>query len=257
MKDKPAGQCFKVGRLRGMEQNDVDGEENIAAILLEDIRAKQMARPKPRAIGKQKPRRIMFPGDFVDKRTDSRYRSGPVIRTFLTEKERILLAVGQLPSWDELREMSKKEQLEIMRPLVARGMTDREMAQLFGDEVRPKDVANRRQSLGLKKLHRKGGRLVPVFYNDKGEKPEEVKGVDVSLPPVDDIRMRFSVGGKYTADMLSRRLMSIATLLSDEGFIQSDYLYEVKISIVETNEQQTAKTPAIADEAAASLEEMA
>lgn len=241
--------------------------ESIERLIMDDAREKSRSRPRPRAISKTNPRRVLLPADFIDRRTDARYRSGPVIRSRLNEKERILLAIGPLPSWNDLCDLPRDEQTAILRPLVIdQDLTDRRIAELFGPEVTTKQVTNRRQSLGLKKFVRKGGRLVPVTSIKGEQRREPVNGASkpverpaaaaVTSDPMDDIRMRFSVGGKYPADKLSNRLMSLATLLSDSGFAESGYLYEVQIKIVETNERaETKPLNGVTNEAAAAKED--
>lgn len=245
--------------------------KTIAQLLFDDAREKSRSRPRARAVSKKNPRRVLLPADFIDRRTDARYRSGPVIRSRLNEKERILLAIGPLPSWNDLCDLPRDEQTAILRPLVIeQDLTDRRIAELFGPEVTTKQVTNRRQSLGLKKFVRKDGQYVRLSYNEDGKstkKPSQTTSrqttpatrpapAPVQADPMDDIRMRFSIGGKYSAETLSNRLMSLATLLSDSGFAESGYLYEVQIKIVETNEQaKTTQLNGATNEAAAAKED--
>ena len=227
--------------------------ESIEQMLTDDARDKARNRPKPRAVGKVNPRRVRFPGDSIDRRTDPRYQNGPVLRSKLDERERILLKVGPLPSWEDFRRLRPDEQRRILQPLVQEtGLTDRQIAEMFGPQVTAKDITNRRQSLGLRKYVRKEGRLEKVGSKGTGDSMQTKdparsastrQTAHLANDSIDDIRMRFSVGGRYTAEELSNRLMGLATLLSDSGFAQSGYLYEVQIKIVETNDQVKAQQP--------------
>ena len=50
-----------------------------------EIARMRKAIPKS-GIGKKRPKAVRMPGDFVDKRSDPRYRAGPVIRYWLPQK---------------------------------------------------------------------------------------------------------------------------------------------------------------------------
>lgn len=209
-------------------------------------REKGSARPKPKGTSQKRPKRIVMPGDFVDKRRDESYRDSRVTLSVMSHWERMLYAMGlkELPSWNQFLAMSEEDQRKIMQQLCEEGLTDKQIAEHFsaqgGEEVQTKTVANKRYALGIRKFN-------PVAGTNAASADNGTSGPmgDDGVPSGTDQKktaqtttfkqegLSISLVGEYTSSELSNKLLSLATLINDTNFVVQGQKFRLEIYIKE------------------------
>ena len=120
---------------------------NIAKLFYDDIKEKKSMLQRPTGVSQKRPRKVILPSDWIDRRKHEDYRSGKVIRYKLSEGERlgVLMDLGEL-NYEDLKRMNNDERKEILEPLTDQ-MSDKELAERLG--TNRQNVAQMRYRLGI------------------------------------------------------------------------------------------------------------
>lgn len=120
---------------------------NIAKLFYDDIKEKKSMLQRPTGVSQKRPRKVILPSDWIDRRKHEDYRSGKVIRYKLSEGERlgVLMDLGEL-NYEDLKRMNNEERKQVLEPL-ADQMNDKELAEKLG--TNRQNVAQMRYRLGI------------------------------------------------------------------------------------------------------------
>jgi hypothetical protein len=192
--------------------------------------------------GKVRPKKIIMPSELTGSERRSRL-SGPTI-TYRAANFSAAADKEGIPVDQELKELTRTEQREVLIDLIRQGKSDEEIGEAF--DLSQWQVRNLRYRLGLKKD--RGGNLyveppvggsahqVGMEAGQAGAGPELQEGLVLSLR------------GQYQAVELSRRLEALRALVMSDA---SNKHYEVVLELLEVENEEAEQSEEAAEQGAA------
>ena len=167
----------------------------------ETVKEKRLAVPRAPSVSKKRPKRIVMPSDFIDRRTDPNYRAGPVITWRMEEvKQSVDVNGTKLPTWEEFKRMSREERYEFLKKVSAI-YTDQQLADMMGTSKQ--SVTHMRLRYGIEKYK---------LFNPNFGREAKNEFTDVPYTAVD---LKLSLVG--TSVDVAHQLRNIAAALEAGG----------------------------------------
>lgn len=185
--------------------------DDIRHAFYSDIRQKRMSLPRPRSVSQKRPKVLRLPGDFIDRRSTSEYRSGPVLRYILEG------VVGMLPkpqNWKEFLALSDKERSTVLQ-------------RYFGEEkLQVRDVAEELGAPSPAAVQAWAKKLKLSVRELRGEtspKPEPE-------PEVVTVRgLSVAMAEEGTGAELAGQLLTLAEMLGSDSLGSREYVLSLEL----------------------------